>query len=297
MTEKQSIIFFGLARGGSSVTCDIVGNLALAAGMKWLDVGKELYDQGIPLSEAANMNKDHFPETGHFIGPFREVPKWLLEKDLSKFKIVIVTRDPRDCVVSHYFAMRHYHSVFVPGQKTDFSQKGRELGKELDEYVLDEAAPYEMTSLNLITLARKYPESLLFRYEDIYDLGERWVYLINELLGILDDRIPLNIVGKAHFKAEKEDVNVHKRKGTPGDFREKLKAETQAMLTKTFDPINSQFLELAYKSDGDDVAQVEQLWGLLKDQYQIIVELQRQNHLRKTEIHKLTDQLNELRGS
>ena len=50
MEMLRSVAFFGLARGGSSISCQLAAKAFESCGYKQRDIGGELYKAGIPLN-------------------------------------------------------------------------------------------------------------------------------------------------------------------------------------------------------------------------------------------------------
>lgn len=241
----KSVLVYGLMRGGSSITFDVIRRLYEAAGGRYDDVVQRLYREGYPLEEAPDEDR-RFADEGVVYGPFRMCPEWLRRhsRALPLHKIMIV-RDPRDCLVSHHHIQRATHSRFVH----------RSGNTTPNPNVIDRAPYYPDINVHVVVWARFYrivlqqfsslcagdPRIHVYRYEDILSDFPGWVDDVCALLKLtptaaLDEQ-------KAHLKStialEREEVDrdAHHRRGAAGGFVDELCAEA-------IDELNDQFRDV-----------------------------------------------------
>lgn len=227
-SEIPSILFFGVARGGSSICNAIIRQLALQAGMQDMDILGHYYKTGVSIGNIDTKVTDSlYTPTGIFYGPHREFPPKVLHFNLNPFTKILVVRDPRDCLVSHYFAMKNIHTKFEAGKSIDQMQKGREISQTIDEYVVDKADDYIKVFNKYIRFVRRNSDTYIYRYEDIIENTRSWLKDVCYISGIkLSDDKLLKVLQVADFNVKEEDEHSHKRQVKSGDHIRKLKKDT-----------------------------------------------------------------------
>ena len=152
----------------------------------------------------------------------------------DKHKIILVLRDPRDVLVSHFFSTRYSHPV----QNPEFYKLKATAGTlDIDEYVLKMASDFRKRYEHYLLWIGK-PNVLFARYEDIItspEVFEKQLDAFTELTLQAGE-----IVSPEDFELNKEDPKAHKRKVQAGDHKEKLKPETIGLLNKEFQRVLEQ---------------------------------------------------------
>jgi hypothetical protein len=201
-----------------------------------------LYDLN---SENMSEYSHIFHPTGYLYGVFGGFVEGI--PNLDQYRIVLMIRDPRDVVVSHYFSIAHSHKPPMrSGDKYDrfitHKKQANELG--LDAYVLSRG-PW------LASFYRKYMEKLipavkeihLMRYEEmVYDFST-WLTNLLKYCNFTIDKKFFNELCQNHeqMQPEKEDSSRHLRKGQAGDYLEKLQPDTIKVLNDEFSDILEAF--------------------------------------------------------
>ncbi len=162
----------------------------------------------------------------------------LSPRNLRGKKMVVLVRDPRDILVSMYFSFGFSHAASPnPGiRRYQEERRARIQAMTIDEYALHTAASLREKFGLLARLIEspvvkdclllKY-EDLIFRFEDFYKDFSGFVELEDEVKNELYRRTR---------PPKDEDSTRHRRKGTPGDHKEKLQPETVQKLDGILEP-------------------------------------------------------------
>lgn len=231
---------FGITRGGSSITARLVHILVNGAGWNIQNIGGTAYNNGVHLHDITADEFAAVKTENTMIGPFRELPANvgpILGNDVNK---IFVFRDPRDCLVSHYFAFKNIHSVFKQGSAPRLSSTGLgtevlEVNEGIDEYMFKQLAVFKKTYLNYIELCRSKEAVMYSKYEDIAFDPLSWLTEVIAFLEISPGSDAMNqAVIEACFWRIGNDPFSHNRQGQSGDFLNHLKPETIEILNKEF---------------------------------------------------------------
>ena len=168
-------------------------------------------------------------------------------ENLDKYKIVLVTRDPRDILVSGYFSKAFSHPVPSQlGNKREAFLTERQAAQNLtiDEYVVAESdRVLRIFERYQTLLLDAHPHVHVTKYEDMISDFETW---ITRLLGYCDlalsEEFVQQLVAENEAKKPKqEDQSKHLRRGVAGDYKEKLQQDTIEALNEKFGPTLSRF--------------------------------------------------------
>lgn len=280
---EKSVVVFGMTRGGSSISNRLLQLLAKGSGWELIDLGGEAYREGTPLDEISENKFKALPLTRALLGPFRNVPRNssdILGPETSK---AIIVRDPRDCLVSHFFAFTKFHSK-LGGASRDEDEGNEVASKGIDAYVLSEADSYADVCGRYINLIDNFPNTFVWRYEDIAYSPIAWLNAVIENFELAPGSGELNqAVIEAYFWRVGEDRLSHNRSGQPGDYARLLKADTIQQLDKKFDKFLSRFdynhgPSATYERFAAEVRDPQALARLVYEQRVQIDELKRAVH-------------------
>ncbi|NET84712.1 MAG: sulfotransferase domain-containing protein [Moorea sp. SIO1F2] len=232
-----SFFVFALHKSGSVMQDKIIEDIGFTLNIPLISVAKTSFNQGVEESAFGKEICDLFVKTGYGFYGSRYLPAYLNDFDLSGFKKILLIRDPRDIVVSHYFSMKNSH-VIPPGKVGDVLWKNRQRLQDIDidEYAIQQAPIFR----KIIQRYSKIEDQLfkLFRYEDIVFHKRQWVADIITFLEVeLEDSKIEKIAKKHDIFPTKENPALHIRKVTPGDYKEKLQPATIDKLNECFKPI------------------------------------------------------------
>lgn len=202
-----------------------------------ISITQSTYAQGFEDGQLTEEVCSLFSETGYGFYGFRYLPHYLAEFDLSRFKKILLIRDPRDILVSLYFSVVKSHQVTVGEAGKRLLQERETAAKiDIDEYVIQ-------TMQIFVTRFRTYrrledDRFKLYRYEDVIFEKSKWIQDILAFLGLELDQQTIEDIAKSYdvFPTQ-EDPASHIRKVTPGDYQQKLKPATIEILNQQFHEI------------------------------------------------------------
>jgi len=244
--EHPSIIHFSINRAATQYVKSILKRCAIEDGIEPVRIHDYAFHTDFPYLDqlsAREMKKyNHiFKSKGYLYSVFGGMVEGI--PNLEDYKIVLVTRDPRDILVSKYYSIAYSHPApSTWGDKHDEFIVNKNTVREstIDEYVLSESKwAYEIFSRYKSLLLDNYDNTYLTTYEQMATNFEVW---LNDLISYceldLNEEFYQSLLRENEAKKPKgEDVTRHNRKGVPGDYKEKLQPETIRKLNKKFDPI------------------------------------------------------------
>ncbi len=177
---------------------------------------------------------------------------------LKTANIILNLRDPRDVLTSMFFSYCFMHPGEIEGN-TGYRKKVAEAG--IDKFVLDmsdenfiryktgygSGGPYSRHIGNVRDRYNTYlrelvgkPNAVVLFYEEmVLDFGS-WLRKLLAPFELADVEETYRFVASRHAESVKptaENVWSHKRKVTPGDYREKLTPETISKLNSRFSEV------------------------------------------------------------
>ncbi len=230
--DRPSVVFFTVHKAASSLLSQRLSVYFNKHGYLIADLSSFFAKTGMHqrrfFLDNTSQRQNVFKHKGVFHCSFRyyvDIPQ------LSAQKILLVLRDPRDVLVSHYFSTLFSHPV----HNIEFLlHKENALNLDIDDYVKTIAPEFLVQYLNYMEL-RKCPNVLCLLYEDMVNLPATFEQSIANFVDL--PLVDGEIVHADDFIQEKENKYVHKRKVTPGDHREKLKPETVLWLNDFFQEV------------------------------------------------------------
>jgi hypothetical protein len=293
-----SIVMFALHRGGGSITARLL-QLALASvGFRLFDEGKRYYQAGYSVDEMPQSFFDGLAPRGAFHGPFRTYPLTMRLANLASLTRILVIRDPRDCLVSSFYALHGPHDRGDMHRARERLPTQLDAEEGIDDFCFRAAERMRSHTDSLRLLCLHYPDTLVFRYEDIYADPMAWLRGVIERLGIQVAAEALDQARvEAVFTTDTEDASRHHRQGHPGDHLRKLRRQTAIYLAELLAPqlaffgyhgavaaASAPILDSSRPTEHAGTAAAE--FAALK---RIVSELQRENGFRIREIAELRD--------
>ena len=232
-SKEMSLALLSQPRAGTQVCEAVIEELYQSTGGLSLNTGKFFFHYNASAAKKVNNNdwiENNLEKSGYFyghLGPFSSL------EGLPEIQYILMTRDPRDVLVSHYYSVREAHVIN--------SKKMMEKVTRLKEMTLSEYCHYEPILQDLeryIAQTELIRTSILshlyIRYEDLmYDPLES----LEKITKFLDVKgIDLSKMSQEHFSILKdgEDLSSHRRSGKWGQFREKLSRNDQEYLWERF---------------------------------------------------------------
>jgi len=232
-----SFYVFSIWKAGSTMLDGIIKDICSYLHIPIIDVSPQAFTQGINENSLTPDICQVFVKTGYSYTGFRCLPSYLRDFDFKNAKKILLVRDPRDCVASHYFSTKYSHGI----PAGDLGKNMMRLRQSLSEVSIDAHAL--QTSIFFKNAFDAYniiedDNLIIFRYEDIVFSKVQLMRNILDFLGLeLSDTLISEIAGKYDIFPESEDVNSHVRKVTPGDYKEKFKVDTIRKLNECFKDI------------------------------------------------------------
>jgi hypothetical protein len=239
--EGPAFFVFGLPRSGSTLLNQIVESLAEANGIPFVGVGDRFFEANIDITDyRTDTEVLRIFRPGNAYGGFRQMVRPLIAFPLSKAspKILLV-RDPRDSLVSQYFADCFSHPIPDPmGEVDDVKLKMEERRRRarslsIDDYAI-EGAVHRAFNLKRYLPILGSPTLCLLHYEDyIFDKPALIAQIAKHFSWRVDDEITESIMSWADIRPEVEDPTKMVRQVSPGDYLAKLQPRTIEIITQT----------------------------------------------------------------
>ena len=224
----KSVYFLTVHKGASTfISSTLAPRLARELGLAHVLVDHER----IRKSHEEVMPHD-FPyhETGHLYS--RLYPGVAGHIDFRDRTAVALVRDPRDVAVSWYFSLAYSHPP-LPGRHGERLREQRtwlralsvrQGVKELALTAIDEFEKFHR-------IADAHPNILVTRYEDMVTDFPRWFDAVADHLDLGLTRGDYYSL-QSEFVVERENVHEHKRRVTPGNWKEVFDGELRDIFEK-----------------------------------------------------------------
>jgi hypothetical protein len=224
-----SAYLFSFHKSGSTLMDNMVRQYCAQFDIPTFSLFNAAFDAGIQTSQIMQDAAVCFSSIGRIYTGFRHYPAFDL--DLADVQSILLVRDPRDMLVSHYYSVTRSH--VVPAKHHEFQKRRHEaLAMDIDEFVTRKADIYLN---NFHRYQRKLPEKTLitYRYEDIIYKKAKWLKDIVKKLDLPRDRKLINKTAeKFDIFPGQEDQSKHIRHVHPGNYKTKLKPETIKFLNE-----------------------------------------------------------------
>jgi Sulfotransferase domain len=231
---------FSIHKAGSTLMHKMIGEVCDSACIPGISIPDILFKEGVFEKDWADDEQIlDLIASGRIYYGYRHLPKVFLNESLHlrDKKSVLLVRDPRDALVSQYFSYggKNISHKLPDKNKEAFLEKAQATAHmEIDQYVLSNFAGYR-NKLNAYKDNLNFDNVLLFKYEDIYFDKRKFLGDIFIHFGIeVEPKLLDEIAAKHDVRPEVEDAAKHIRKGTPGDYVNKLRPETTDKLNKIF---------------------------------------------------------------
>jgi hypothetical protein len=234
---------FSIHKAGSTLMHNMIAQVCAEANIPALNIPAILFREGIRDQDWRDDKRLlEFITPGRIYYGYRYLPEILQgpETALENSKSVLLVRDPRDALVSEYYSYGGKHLTHkLPDKNSEQFIKSKEATKalDIDPYVLNNSGNY-LKKLQDYKNFLNFDNVLLRRYEQIFFDKHRF---LADIFNHFDISVPADILArvaeKNDVRPQSEDQTKHIRKGTPGDYREKLKPETIVKLNDRFQEI------------------------------------------------------------
>jgi Sulfotransferase domain len=235
--NSPSFFVFALHKSGSVMQDKIITEICACVGIPAISVSVAAFNQGIREEFLTRDICQIFAKNGYCFYGFRTLPFYFDGFDFTKFKKILLIRDPRDILVSHYFSIQKSHGL-PPGELGEALLKKRHklMAMDINDYALEQAPMFQKIIQRYTMIEDE--KFKLFRYEDVIFNKQQWVSEILRFLNFeIEESQAYEIAKKQDIFPQEENEKSHIRKVTPGDHQEKLKTSTIKSLNETFEDI------------------------------------------------------------
>lgn len=236
--DLPSALVFAMPKSGSVLLDGIMRQLSDHVGVTYVSIMQEYFTIGLPDASMPAETARIFLPQGYCYGGFRYFPRRFEIPILSQTRPVLLVRDPRDMVVSHYYSMRDSHPE--PGKvlktvKANMSMRDLARALDIDEYVKRAAQTFRTFLTHYRSILCANHDVRIYRYEDVIYEKADWVA---DIAAHFDWKVPrqkTDWIAAQHDLIPTEEVETqHIRQVHPGNYRKKLKPETIAWLDDFF---------------------------------------------------------------
>jgi hypothetical protein len=229
-SKHPTIVLFTAHKCASTYTSKIFQAFAEAESMPFIDFPRYfIFTKGFHHFGNPAFMKTAFKPTGYYYGAFRgykNIP------DIEKYRIVLILRDPRDVITSHYFSTAFSHPVLSEGI---YEARQKALQQTIDEFVLENAPKTKKYYAEYCEKALNKENILFLKYEDMISDFEPWLHRLTKHLGMEHQQaVVQKLVAESKFTVKKEDKFSHIRSIKAGDYLDKLQPETIRKLNEMF---------------------------------------------------------------
>lgn len=237
--DFNDVYAFSIHKAGSSLMHKMIADVSNYSKIPSVSIPDLLFKEGISDEWQSDISMSLFFERGRIYYGFRNLPKFMTGENfsLTNKKAVLLVRDPRDALVSQYYSLSgKYISHQLPQKNSEvfIERLQKTASLSIDDYVL-QAAPNHLNKLKEYRLGLNFNNVLLKNYENIYyDKINFLSEIFSHFELDVDKEIILRVALQNDIRPDSEDITKHIRKGTPGDYKEKLCSTTICKLNELF---------------------------------------------------------------
>lgn len=227
-SDQPSILFFTLHKCASTFIRDTLERFALEKEMVTINYSGLFNEkqQEKYYHDSKFINKV-FRKSGFLYGAFRQYYPFRIDK---RIKILLVLRDPRDVLTSHYFSTAFNHPLV---EKEFLEKRERAQQQTIDEYVLEKLPIFKARYEKYIDNVLGKENVLFIKYEEMVEDFPNWLKKVLSFLELDENQDLMNtIISETSFEVNKEDPKEFKRSVKAGDHLRKLQKETIDYLNK-----------------------------------------------------------------
>lgn len=248
--RHPSILHFSLNKSATQYVKKLLKAATAEAGMTVAHLNGYAFHSDFPYldfltAEELTKYQHVFKPKGYLYSVFGGMIDGI--SNLEDYLIVLMIRDPRDIVVSSYYSTAYSHPL--PSKRSDksaafFDKRQNAQQITIDEYALQEAEEVLAVYDRYIDLLLNRTSNLyVTKYEQMVQDHHQWMLDLFNYCQLEVSSTLLATLKAEHerLRPKKEDINSHNRKGKAGDYKEKLKSSTIAILNHKFAHVLKQF--------------------------------------------------------
>ena len=235
-SDHNSILLFTTEKCASTYTTKIIEQLASENSFFCADVEAYFSVKSKDPKQYFSIKENRervFNKQGRYLGPLRN---YYPIEDLDQYLKVLVLRDPRDVLTSFYYSKLYSHIVI----SEDFYQERKKYESyDIDRFVIEYLPVVKATYQTYCDTLIGSKNLISLPYELLVSDFDSW---LDQLLAFLDlKEVDSNLID--HLKTKEKNTvadgnqTSHIRNKAPGDYKRKLKIETQDYLTQELQSI------------------------------------------------------------
>ena len=147
-------------------------------------------------------------------------------------KLVMLRRDPRDVAVSLYYSIRYSHTSKTRNPEAFLRKRERLEALDICQGIAEETAPTAMKQFkSTFKFMRQHPDACLTTYEQLILDFDGWFDRVSSYLELTNEeteKIRARIAPTVE-PPQKENPRKHKRRVTPGNWREIFDDDLRAL--------------------------------------------------------------------
>ena len=236
--NRESFFVFGLPKAGSTLLHNVMREACQAAKIPVISIAGDAFNAGVPFVKIGKDVEKVLFGRGYAYLDFRAFFCFEPHFDFSRYRKVLLVRDPRDMLVSLYFSLKKSHQIPQQGVLASKMKATREKLRDMDinTFVLNRAS-------GVVRQFGRYRPLMgrnlkLYRYEDIIFDKSSW---LRDMLDFLDVQLGVDeiheIADRHDIRPDRENTGAHVRQVTPGNFRRHLSPECIEQLNELLSDI------------------------------------------------------------
>lgn len=234
-SDLESVMAFALPKAGSVLLDSMLRMACKEMQLPYVSLPEHFFRLGLPDNLIPASTSLVFVPHGYCYGGFRYFPEQYEIPILRRAKKILLVRDPRDMLVSHYFSMRSSHPAPGTELKSSVSKLPQQaLANEvvIDSYVM-QIAPWFKKIMGDYRKLCTETEVRIFRYEDVIYRKAEWLQeIVTYFNWPVSGDIVRTIAARNDVIPESEDETRHVRQVHPGNYKRKLKPETVEQINR-----------------------------------------------------------------
>jgi hypothetical protein len=247
--QMRAVLAVAFTKSGSVMLDGILQELCSVGHRSYVRVETELFTLGLQVRKFDSAIACMIHESGYVYGVFRTALNGFFSETVDNLVRLFLIRDPRDAIVSYYFSMKNSHALPARGDiRESLVQQRTDLESiDLEDAILSNRFGYFFDEIERIALLSQRSGAIIYRYEDIVFLKEKWIRdLAIRICVELNENTLRKLLKRFDIVPSREDVNNHVRQVTPGDYRRKLSPKAIAHLEQRYSKL---FEQLGYVTE------------------------------------------------
>lgn len=233
---ERSVIFFTVRKCASTMMRHLLADIARRhLDLTPLNLVGYLWDTTAVADVYVHLDTNAhslFRERGILYGPLR---RYVEVSHLREARVMAMLRDPRDVVVSSYFSARYSHRAPSNSERKARFEARRQAMTDIqfETWVRQEAQRVKSIYAGY---RGHLDRSCVLTYEEMWADFDAWLERLGLHLGVRfspADNARYRVLAGVEDRRV-ENVRSHRRKGTPGDYAEKLSEPLAEELTVLF---------------------------------------------------------------